>query len=135
MAATSQATLDRIRKAARADPEASKAALARRFGVSLHTIGRALQNDAATGGLRFPVGTSVKVRSDDGKGEKDRTGVVIDDALNFPWRDHRRVEFDPVPGKVSTAIVSVEDLRAIKASDRPESARLREQVELFGGAA
>lgn len=127
-----QVVIDRIRKAARASPELSKRDLARRFGVSMHTVLRALQNGAATGGLRFPAGTSVKVRSSDGRASSDRTGVVVDDALKFPWRDHRRVEFDPVPGKVSSALVSVEDLKAIEPSQRPASARPREQVELFG---
>lgn len=128
--ANSQVVIDRIRKAARSDPELSKRELARRFDVSVHTVTRALQNGAATGGLRFAAGTSVKVRSSDGRASSDRTGVVVDDALNFPWRDHRRVEFDPVPGKVSSALVSVEDLRALDPRERPATARPREQVEL-----
>lgn len=128
---SSHVVIDRIRKAARASPELSKRDLARRFGVSVQTVIRALQNDAAGGGLRFPVGTSVKVRSTDGRASSDRTGVVVDDALRFPWRDHRRVEFDPVPGKVRSALVSVEDLKAIDPRERPATARPREQAELF----
>jgi hypothetical protein len=128
--ANSQVVIDGIRKAARADPELTKRDLAKRFDVSVHTVTRALQNGAATGQLRFPVGTSVKVRSSDGRASSDRTGVVVDDALRFPWRDHRRVEFDPVPGKVSSALVSVEDLKTIDPRERPATARLREQVEL-----
>lgn len=98
--ANSHVVIDGIRKAARADPELSKRDLAKRFDVSVHTVTRALQNGAATGQLRFP------------------------------WRDHRRVEFDPVPGKVSSALVSVEDLKTIDPRERPATARLREQVEL-----
>lgn len=124
----------RIRKAAKENPELSKAALAERFGVTAFTIGRALQNEALPEQLKFPVGTSVKVRSSDGRSSEDRTGVVVDDTLSFPWRDHRRVEFDPMPGRVSSALVPAADLKAIKPSERPESARPREQVEFFGGA-
>lgn len=129
----SHLVLERIRKAARENPEMAKSELARRFAVSVQTVSRALQNGAATGGLRFPRGTSVKVKAADGSSANDRTGVVVDDALNFPWRDHRRVDFDLVPGKVATALVSVEDLRAIEPRERPDTARPREQVELFDG--
>lgn len=127
----SHETLERIRKAARENPDLTKVDLARRFGVSPTTVGKALQNGAATGGLRFPRGTSVRF-SNDGTA---RTGVVVDDALDFPWRDHRKVELDPLPGgRLTTAtavLVPAEDLRAIKPSERPETARPREQVSLF----
>lgn len=128
--AVSQVVIERIRKAAKADPDLTKVDLAKRFGVSRTTVMRALQNDAAAGGLRFPVGTSVRVLSEDGKAEKARTGVVVDDALAFPWRDHRKVEFDHVPGKASTALVPVDDLRAIDPKKRPENAQPRQQDEL-----
>lgn len=131
----SAARAERIRRAAKADPELSTSELARRFGVGQQTITRALQNESLPEQLRFPIGTSVKVRSDDGRSSRDRTGVVVDDALPFPWRDHRTVEFDYVPGKVTSARVPAADLKMIKPSDRAESARPREQVDLFGGAA
>jgi hypothetical protein len=126
------AMVERIRKAAKENPELSKSDLAARFGVAAWTITRALQNEALPEQLRFPVGTSVRVRSADGRSSGSRTGVVVDDTLKFPWRDHRKVEFDPLPGKVRSALVPVEDLRAIKPSERPESARPREQLELGG---
>lgn len=130
----SPVVLERIRKAAKESPELTKRDLARRFGVSVQTIARALQNGAASGGLRFPAGTSVKVFSEDRKAANTRTGVVVEDALAFPWRDHRRVEFDHVPGKVSSALVPVEDLKAIDPAKRPATARPREQVEFELGA-
>lgn len=131
---TSHETLERIRKAARENDDLTRAELARRFGCSEATVRKALQNNAAKGGLRFPRGTSVKVLDPDSNGSKARTGVVTDDALDFPWRDHRRVEFDFVPGQVTTALVPASDLREIKPSERAESARPREQVALFEGA-
>lgn len=128
-------TIERIRKAAQENPELTKSELAERFGVKWATIARALQNEKLPEERKFPVGTSAKVHASDSTGRKDRTGVVVDDALPFPWRDHRRVDFDPMPGKVATALVPVADLRVIKPSERPESARPREQTTLFGGGA
>jgi len=130
--AVSQAVIDRIRKVARADPSLTKVDLAQRFGVSFGAIVRALQNNAAqSSGLRFPAGTSVKFTTDG----KVRTGVVIEDALSFPWRDHRKVAIDPRPGgyiqEVTEVLVPAAELKEIKPSERPESARPREQVPLF----
>lgn len=135
MSKVSQAVIDRIRKVAQSDPELTQVDLARRFGLAPHTIARALQNNAAKGGLRFPAGTSIRFST----GGKARTGVVIDDALDFPWRDHRKVSIDPRPGgylkEATEVLVPVVELREIKPSERPESARPREQValELGGG--
>lgn len=82
----------------------------------------------------FPIGTHVRVHSP-GYSTHKRTGVVIEDVLKFPWRDHRKVQFDPEPPRVSASIVDIDDLREIKASERPASAAPREQIDLFGGAA
>ncbi|HEY1088565.1 MAG TPA: hypothetical protein VGE37_12755 [Archangium sp.] len=123
--------IERIRKAARENPDVTNRDLAKRFSVSPTTIGKALQNGAAKGGLKFPRGTHVKFPD----GGHARTGVVIDDALDFPWRDHRKVALDPMPGgylKEKTAVlVPAVDLREIKPTERAETARPREQVPLF----
>lgn len=82
----------------------------------------------------FPNGTSVRVNAPK-YSTHGRTGVVIDDAPKFPWRDHRRISFDEVPGKVTGELIPLNELVAIKPSERPVSARPREQLGLFGGAA
>lgn len=83
--------------------------------------------------MNFANGTSVKVVSRCSL--NGRTGVVVDDSPKFPWRDHRRVRFDLVPGKASGELVPLDELRAIKPSERPAEAPPREQLGLFGEAA
>lgn len=82
--------------------------------------------------MKFPNGTSVRVHAP-GFSTHGRTGVVVDDSPKFPWRDHRRVRFDQVPGKVKGELVPETELRPIKPSERPVSAPLREQLGLFEG--
>lgn len=85
--------------------------------------------------MKFPNGTSVKVASKEAYSLNGRTGVVIDDALEFPWRDCRKVALDPKPDAANKPqVVFVVDLREIKASERPISAPPREQLALFGEA-
>jgi hypothetical protein len=83
----------------------------------------------------FTNGTSVRVVSKCSL--NGRTGVVIDDAPKFPWRDSRRVKFDEVPGKVKGELVPLSELRAIKLSERPAGALAapERQLGLFGEAA
>jgi hypothetical protein len=83
--------------------------------------------------MTFPIGTSVKVKSKCTL--NGRTGVVIDDALKFPWRDYRKVQFDPKPPHMKDGIVPVVELETIKDSERDQSALPREQLGLFGSAA
>lgn len=84
--------------------------------------------------MSFPNGTSVRVHAPR-YSTHGRTGVVVDDSPKFPWRDHRRVRFDEVPGKVKGELVPVTELREIKPSERAACAPLREQLALFGEAA
>ena len=86
--------------------------------------------------MNLPKGTSVRVHAPK-YSIHGRTGVVTDDAPNFPWRDHRRVKFDEVRGRVKGDLVPIAELRAIKLSERPAGALPPEkrQLGLFGEAA
>lgn len=86
--------------------------------------------------MKFPNGTSVRVHAPR-YSTHGRTGEVIDEAPNFPWRDHRRVRFDEVDGKVKGELVPLVELREIKLSERPARALAPEkrQLGLFGEAA
>lgn len=84
--------------------------------------------------MKFPNGTSVRVHAP-GFSTHRRTGVVVDDSPKFPWRDHRRVRFDELPGRIKGELVPEAELRVIKPSERPASAPPREQIDLFGGTA
>lgn len=70
---------------------------------------------------KFPVGTSVRVVSKDQYNK--RTGEVVE-VPDFPWRDYRRVRFDPQPEKPrfhpeKDTLVEEACLRVVERSARP----------------
>ena len=66
--------------------------------------------------MKFPNGTSVKVVSK--YSENGRTGVVIDDALKFPWRDSRAVKFDAPFAGCKPSYIPLSESRAPAVSRR-----------------
>ncbi len=85
--------------------------------------------------MKFPNGTSVRIVSK--YSENGRTGVVVDDALKFPWRDSRAVKFDAPFHNLKPAFIPESELREIKLGDRPAGCLPPEkrQLGLFGEAA
>jgi hypothetical protein len=83
---------------------------------------------------KFPVGSLVRVVSRDQF--NGRTGEVVE-LPGFPWRDHRRVKFDPQPDVVlhhpeKATLIDEDDLRLVRAAERPQP---RGQLTLFPEAA
>ncbi len=85
--------------------------------------------------MKYPNGTSVRVVSE--YSENGRTGEVVDDALKFPWRDHRAVKFDAPFHNLKPAYIPESELSQIKLSERPTRSLSPEkrQLGLFGEAA
>lgn len=67
--------------------------------------------------MSLTIGTRVRVTLGE---HAKRTGVVVD-VPGFPWRDHRRVQLDPLPdGAVERApLIPEDELRAIAPAPRP----------------
>jgi hypothetical protein len=80
----------------------------------------------------FPPGSSVRVKLKTSS-LYGRTGEVIGYCA-FPWRDCRLVRFDPRPdgsGVMKPLITFADELRAIKATDRPATAPPLRQLSLL----